>query len=142
MNVRLYSRDLATADMFCYKTHSRTAGFGPCATVFRSSSMAEHSAVNRRVVGSSPTCGANIMVWVYILENPRGKLYVGYTEDLAARLLHHNRTDSFDGHFTRKNGPWKLVWQESHDTRGSAMRREKQIKAMKSAKWIRTELLA
>ena len=26
--------------------------------VFRSSSMAEHSAVNRRVVGSSPTCGA------------------------------------------------------------------------------------
>ena len=27
--------------------------------MFRSSSMAEHSAVNRRVVGSSPTCGAN-----------------------------------------------------------------------------------
>ena len=26
--------------------------------LFRSSSMAEHSAVNRRVVGSSPTCGA------------------------------------------------------------------------------------
>src|ERR1043166_2405140 len=43
----------------CYKTCSRTAEFfGPCATVFRSSSMAEHSAVNRRVVGSSPTCGA------------------------------------------------------------------------------------
>lgn len=28
--------------------------------IFRSSSMAEHSAVNRRVVGSSPTCGAVI----------------------------------------------------------------------------------
>ena len=28
-------------------------------TIFRSSSMAEHSAVNRRVVSSSLTCGAN-----------------------------------------------------------------------------------
>jgi hypothetical protein len=28
--------------------------------LFRSSSMAEHSAVNRRVVGSSPTCGAKL----------------------------------------------------------------------------------
>ena len=27
--------------------------------IFRSSSMAEHSAVNRRVVSSSLTCGAN-----------------------------------------------------------------------------------
>ena len=31
------------------------------ADLFRSSSMAEHSAVNRRVVGSSPTCGASIL---------------------------------------------------------------------------------
>ncbi len=28
---------------------------------FRSSSMAEHSAVNRRVVSSSLTCGANLI---------------------------------------------------------------------------------
>jgi hypothetical protein len=30
--------------------------------LFRSSSMAEHSAVNRGVVGSSPTCGAISLV--------------------------------------------------------------------------------
>src|SRR5262249_51920860 len=43
----------------CYKSHSRTSyHLRACAPVFRSSSMAEHSAVNRRVVGSSPTCGA------------------------------------------------------------------------------------
>ncbi len=29
--------------------------------IFRSSSMAEHSAVNRRVVSSSLTCGANLI---------------------------------------------------------------------------------
>src|ERR1041384_942785 len=94
----------------CYKTCSRTAEvFGPCATVFRSSSMAEHSAVNRRVVGSSPTCGANSF-WVYVLENPRGRFYVGQTEGLTARVAFRNRTDNIDGNFTRKNGPWKLVW--------------------------------
>ena len=69
------------------------------------------------------------MFWVYVLENPRGKFYVGQTQELAARVLDHNRTDSLDGHFTRKNGPWKLVWREAHPTRGSAMQREKQIKS-------------
>jgi hypothetical protein len=71
--------------------------------------MAEHSAVNRRVVGSSPTCGANPitnwggkylpffvwserMFWVYILENARGKFYVGQTENPDQRLQDHNRT--------------------------------------------------
>src|SRR5436190_10013077 len=43
----------------CYKFRSRHQIGSNRATVFRSSSMAEHSAVNRRVVGSSPTCGAN-----------------------------------------------------------------------------------
>ena len=75
------------------------------------------------------------MFWVYILENPKGKFYIGQTEDLEKRLAHHNCTDSFDGHFTRKNGPWKLVWSEEHPTRSSAMQRELQIKRKKSAKW-------
>ena len=82
------------------------------------------------------------MFWVYILENPSGTFYLGQTEDLKVRLLDHNRIDSFDGHFTRKNGPWKLVWKEEHSSRKSAMLRERQIKRMKSAKWIRTHLLA
>ena len=82
------------------------------------------------------------MFFVYILENPRGTLYVGQTEDLDTRLQDHNRTDSFEGHFTRKNGPWRLVWSEEHDSRSAAVKCERQIKRMKSAKWIRTHLLA
>ena len=81
------------------------------------------------------------MFWVYILQSSRGKFYVGQTEDLSARLKFHNQTDHIDGHFTRKNGPWKLVWSELHDSRQSAMKRERQIKRMKSAKWIRAHLL-
>ena len=81
------------------------------------------------------------MFWVYVLENPHGKFYIGQSQDLAQRLLDHNRTDCFEGHFTRKNGPWKLVWQEAHESRSSAVQRERQIKRMKSAKWIRVNLL-
>jgi putative endonuclease len=115
-------------------------GYAP--RLFRSSSMAEHPAVNRRVVSSSLTCGANFMFWVYVLENPRGKFYIGQTGNLTVRVQDHNRTDCFEGHFTRKNGPWKLVWSEAHRSRSSALQRERQIKRMKSAKWIRAHLLA
>jgi putative endonuclease len=81
------------------------------------------------------------MFWVYILENPAGRFYVGQTENLAMRLANHNRTDKTDGKYTRKNGPWALVWSEAHPTRSAAMQRERQIKSMKSAQWIRKALL-
>ncbi len=81
------------------------------------------------------------MFQVYILQNPNGRFYIGQTENLEARLLSHNRTDCADGKFTRRNGPWILVWSEEHPTRSSALAREKQIKAMKSARWIRENLL-
>ena len=124
--------------------------------------------INRDVAGSSPASGANLFVggvlryqdgailrfvlihrdgakpymfWVYILENPAGRFYIGQTDNLETRLANHNRTDKTDGKYARKNGPWKLVWSENHPTRSAAMQRERQIKSMKSAKWIREHLL-
>ena len=81
------------------------------------------------------------MYWAYILQNPAGKFYIGHTDDLTLRVHSHNRTERALGKFTRKNGPWELVWTEEHPTRASAIGRERQIKAMKSAKWIRQYLL-
>ena len=81
------------------------------------------------------------MFWVYILQNPKGQFYVGHTDELSTRLYSHNRTDKVLGKFTRKNGPWDLVWSEERPTRSSAMARERQIKSMKSARWIRDSLL-
>ena len=81
------------------------------------------------------------MYWVYILQNPQGRFYIGQTHDLSTRLAGHNRTDKVGGRFTRKHGPWQLVWSEEHLSRSSAMARERQIKAMKSARWIRECLL-
>jgi len=81
------------------------------------------------------------MYWVYVLQNPAGKFYIGQTDDLDLRLHSHNRTDKTGGKFTRKNGPWEFVWSEEHPTRASAVAREREIKAMKSARWIQKHLL-
>ena len=77
---------------------------------------------------------------VYILQNIAGTFYVG--SNLIARLQNHNRSDVQFGKYTRKNGPWKLMWAEQHKTRSSAMKREKEIKQWKSAKLIRSKLLS
>jgi len=81
------------------------------------------------------------MFWVYILQNPKGCFYIGHTDDLVVRVANHNRKDKTLGKFTRKNGPWILVWSEQYPDRSEAMRRERQIKSWKSAKRIRTALL-
>ncbi len=56
-------------------------------------------------------------------------------------LANHNRIDKVAGKFTRKNGPWDLVWHEVHPDRSSAMQREREIKNWKSSKMIRKHLL-
>ncbi len=81
------------------------------------------------------------MFWVYILQNPNGKFYIGHTDDIELRLQSHNRTDKVIGKYTRKNGLWILVWSEAHPSRAAAMAREIRIKSWKSARTIRIKLL-
>jgi putative endonuclease len=81
------------------------------------------------------------MFWVYILQNPKGRFYIGHSENLGNRIASHNRTDKITGKFTRKNGPWILVWSEEYPNRSAAMRREREIKNWKSARLIRDRLL-
>jgi putative endonuclease len=81
------------------------------------------------------------MFCVYILQNPAGNFYIGHTANLKNRILSHNRTDKIGGKFTRKNGPWALVWSEAHPGRSTAMRREREIKNWKSARLIRERLV-
>jgi predicted GIY-YIG superfamily endonuclease len=81
------------------------------------------------------------MFFVYILQNSKGRFYIGHTDNLDARVTSHNRIDKISGKFTRKNGPWILVWSEEHLNRSNAMRRERQIKSWKSSARIRSALL-
>ena len=79
---------------------------------------------------------------VYVLESAAGRLYVGQTDDMVRRLSQHNGEGPSFGKYTLKHGPWTLVWSERHPTRASAVQRERQIKKMKSSRWIRETLLS
>jgi putative endonuclease len=70
--------------------------------------------------------------FVYILASQRnGTLYIGMTDNLMQRVWQH-RTGVAPG-FTKQYGVKTLVWYEQHETRESALTRERQLK-----KWNRS----
>ena len=69
------------------------------------------------------------MFTVYILQSLSSlKYYIGQTNNMTERLTRHNTGRSA---FTKKDRPWKTIYQESFKTRAEAMQREKQIKSYK-----------
>ena len=74
--------------------------------------------------------------FVYILASRRnGTLYVGMTDDLLKRAWQH-RNGVIRG-FTQTYNVKMLVWYESHQSRDSALLRERRLK-----KWNRAWKLA
>ena len=74
------------------------------------------------------------MCWVYILRSGKdGRFYIGSTKDLERRLARHSagRVPA-----TRARLPLALVYSERYPTLALAYRREKEIKAEKSALFI------
>jgi len=65
------------------------------------------------------------MAWVYIVQNPVGQFYVGMTTDLDQRVLAHNVGIS---KWTKRRGPWNLVWGQECATIGEARKLENKIK--------------
>ncbi|MFN1834849.1 GIY-YIG nuclease family protein [Balneola sp. MJW-20] len=79
------------------------------------------------------------MFYVCILySKKRKRFYTGQCEDVGERFIYHN-----DGYCrsTRSGKPWRLVYAESFETRSEAVRREGQIKKMKSSRYIRKLIL-
>ena len=66
--------------------------------------------------------------YVYILRCADDTLYTGITNDLARRLKAHNAGTA--SKYTRVRRPVDMVYQEEVETKGDALRREYQIKAM------------
>src|SRR5713101_4418930 len=116
---------------------------------FQRSSVVERSAVNRLVVGSNPTAGANalnMMItehpqggWsVYALRNPDGKLYIGQTRNLSHRLHQHNDPAHTLTRTTKRfRGPWELVHSEIFPSRSAALVREKALKSGQGRAWLK-----
>ena len=68
------------------------------------------------------------MFTVYVLYTEKyNKIYIGYTSDLARRLLSHNELGTKG--YTIKYRPWKVVYTEHYDSKGKALAREKQLKS-------------
>ena len=74
------------------------------------------------------------MWYVYIIYSKKlDKYYTGYTDDLDWRIERHNQGW---GRYTKKGIPWKLVYNEEYFTKTEALKREREIKKMKSRKYI------
>ena len=72
------------------------------------------------------------LFYTYIVASKRnGTLYTGSTDDLAKRAYEHR--EKIRPGFTARYGVQILVWFESHETRGAAFRRERQIKEWRRA---------
>jgi len=74
------------------------------------------------------------MYFVYILYSlSTDRFYIGHAEDVNTRFQQHNNGYSKS---TKSGIPWKLEYTEEFHTRSQAMKREAEIKKMKSRKYI------
>ena len=64
---------------------------------------------------------------VYILECADQTLYTGITNDLDHRINEHE--SGTGAKYTRGRAPFKLLYTETHSTRGQALKREAEIKS-------------
>ena len=65
---------------------------------------------------------------VYVLRNPKGKFYIGISEDVGLRVKQHNSGQSS---WTKDKGPWVLVWQSGNLSLGGARKLENLLKRQK-----------
>jgi predicted GIY-YIG superfamily endonuclease len=88
-------------------------------------SWRNHMRRKDRRPGAKPSSKA----WfVYLLRCADGTLYTGIAKDVSRRCQQHNAGTA--SRYTRSRLPVELVYQETHASRGSALRREAAIKAL------------
>jgi putative endonuclease len=76
--------------------------------------------------------------WVYIIQSESsGRYYCGQSSDPQRRLNQHNDPQyQFTKTTKRFEGPWRLIWTKSYDSRGNAMQEEKSIKKRGIARYL------
>ena len=80
------------------------------------------------------------MFTVYVLFSRKfGKIYVGFTSNLAERLKAHNELDTKG--WTRSYRPWEVIHQELFENKAAAMQREKDLKSGQGRQWIWRKLV-
>lgn len=74
------------------------------------------------------------MYFVYILRTSANTLYAGQTNNLERRLKEHRDKTSKSAKYVRYFDSFKLVYQETFETRPEAMKREAELKRWTKAK--------
>ena len=77
------------------------------------------------------------MYFVYVLQNPDGRLYVGFTTDIEKRLQQHQAGEAG---WTHSRGPWTLVHSETFTDRSEAIHRERSLKRGRTNQEFRKRL--
>lgn len=76
--------------------------------------------------------------YVYVLRSKKtNQWYTGYTEDLRKRFKEHNDGKST---YTKKKGPYELIYYESYRNKDDARSRELQIKSGTGKAYLRKRL--
>lgn len=70
----------------------------------------------------------NLPWTVYILECADNSLYTGITIDMENRLARHAKGTG--AKYTRGRAPYEVIYTEMHSTKGSALKREAEIKSL------------
>ncbi len=78
------------------------------------------------------------MHYVYVLRSLSDDgLYVGYSVNLRARLIQHNKGAAFA---TSHRGPWRLIYCEAYLEQVDALGREKYLKSGGGRRFLKTQL--
>ncbi|MGV8019187.1 MAG: GIY-YIG nuclease family protein [Ignavibacteria bacterium] len=74
------------------------------------------------------------MYYTYIIQSEAtGKLYIGQTNNLQARINKHNSDRNIS---TKNKGPWVMLYHKEFQTRSEAMIFEKELKSYKNKNFI------
>jgi len=74
------------------------------------------------------------MYYTYIIQSEStGKLYIGQTSNLQARISKHDSDKNFS---TKNKGPWTLLYFKEFNTRSESMLFEKKLKSYKNSNFI------
>lgn len=69
------------------------------------------------------------MTWtVYILQCADNTLYTGISQNVKQRIARHEK--GIGARYTKNRGPFTLVYTEKKETKGEALKREKEIKSL------------
>lgn len=68
-----------------------------------------------------------MIYFVYVLQNPKGSFYIGYSNNLKRRLTEHKTGKVYTT--SRIKGPWKLIYFEAGTNKWDAIKREKFLKS-------------